>query len=115
MKKLSDVVELTDFLFALPPYEESLLVWKASDLVTAKNNLQEISRELEKIKDADWNREYLEKTIIAWLKDNGKKNGDYLWPLRVALTGLKNSPGPFETAAALGKEESFRRLLKALI
>lgn len=113
MKKLADVVELTDFLFSLPPYEPELLVWKTLALETAKNNLREISGELEKIKDDGWNREYLEKTIIAWLKDNGKKNGDYLWPLRVALTGLKNSPGPFEVAAALGREESFKRLTKA--
>jgi glutamyl/glutaminyl-tRNA synthetase len=113
MKKLSDVVELTDFLFALPPYEPGLLIWKTLDLETVKNNLRAISGELEKIKEVDWNQEYLEKAIIGWLKDNNKKNGDYLWPLRVALTGLKNSPGPFETAGALGREESFKRLGKA--
>lgn len=113
MKKLSDVVELTDFLFILPPYEPGLLIWKTLNLETVKNNLRVISGKLEKIKEVDWNQEYLEKTIIAWLKDNNKKNGDYLWPLRVALTGLKNSPGPFETAGALGREESFKRLEKA--
>jgi len=112
MKKLGDIVEMTDFLFSLPPYEPELLIWKTLDLTTAKNNLREIGGELAKIKDADWDNDYLAKTILGWLKDNHKKNGDYLWPLRVALTGLKNSPGPFETAAALGKEESFKRLEK---
>jgi len=34
--------------------------------------------------------------------------------LRVALTGLKKSPGPFEIAEALGKEETLVRVNVAL-
>jgi glutamyl-tRNA synthetase len=110
MKKLEDVVEMTSFLFALPDYEESLLSWKTLSVADAKNNLKDLKIELEKITDNDWTKENLETVIFNWIKEGGKKNGDYLWPLRVALTGLKNSPGPFEVAAALGKEESLKRL-----
>jgi len=110
LKKLSDIVELTDFLFALPTYEPQLLSWKTITLEEARANLRELGQELEKIEEHDWTREYLEKNILAWIKNGNKKNGDYLWPLRVALTGLKNSPGPFEVAAALGRAESLRRL-----
>lgn len=110
LKKLSDIVELTDFLFALPPYEPELLQWKTLTLEESLANLRELKGELIKIEDKEWTKEYLEKTILAWIKDGNKKNGDYLWPLRVALTGLKNSPGPFEVAAALGRAESLRRL-----
>ena len=35
-------------------------------------------------------------------------------PLRVALTGTTVSPGIFESAAALGREETLARLDKAL-
>jgi len=110
MKKLEDIVEMTSFLFELPDYEESLLSWKTLSVTDAKNNLKDLKIELEKIADNNWTKENLETTIFNWIKEGGKKNGDYLWPLRVALTGLKNSPGPFEVAAALGKEESLKRL-----
>jgi len=114
MKKLEDVVEMTSFLFGLAHYEKNLLIWKNLSMEETKNNLQAVALELEKIEESNWNKDYLEKNIINWLKDGGKKNGDYLWPLRVALTGLKNSPSPFEVAAALGKEESIHRLEKSL-
>ncbi|MFA5184659.1 MAG: glutamate--tRNA ligase [Patescibacteria group bacterium] len=114
LKKLSDIVELTDFLFDLPPYERSLLAWKNLTLEESLAKLRELSGELEKISNQDWHKEYLEGNILAWIKDKGYKNGDYLWSLRVALTGLKNSPGPFEVAGALGREESFRRINQAL-
>ena len=56
----------------------------------------------------------LETATLAWLKDSGKKNGDYLWPMRVALTGLKASPGPFEVALVLGKDQVISRLKTAI-
>lgn len=114
MKKLEDIIELTSFLFELPNYDEDLLSWKTLSVNDAKNNLKDLKIELEKINDNDWKKDNLESTVLDWIKAGDKKNGDYLWPLRVALTGLKNSPGPFEVAAALGKEESLKRLKKVL-
>lgn len=114
MKKFSDIGELTGFLFALPVYDRGLLAWKSLTVEAALANLKELKAELEKISAADWNKERLEKDIFAWIKAGDRKNGDYLWPMRVALTGLKNSPGPFETADALGRQESLARLAKAL-
>lgn len=114
LKKLSDVIDLTSFLFILPEYETSLLLWKQLGLEEIINNLQAIKNELEKISTNDWQKENLETKILTWIKERGAKNGDFLWPLRVALSGLKNSPGPFEIAWALGKDESLKRIDKAL-
>jgi len=114
MKKLEDVIELTDFLFELPHFEKDLLCWKTLTLENAKNNLSALAIELKKIEEANWNKESLESSILTWIKNNEGKNGDYLWPMRVSLTGLKNSPGPFEVAYALGKEGTIRRLEKSL-
>ena len=36
-----------------------------------------------------------------------------LWPMRVALSGQKNSPGPFEIAWVLGKEKTLQRINQA--
>ncbi len=115
MKKLEDVVDLTNFLFQIKAYEQDLLCWKSLSIEEAKNNLRLITAELNKVKESDWQKNYLENTIISWIKEKGFKNGDFLWPLRVALTGLKNSPGPFEVASVLGKNESLRRLEEVLV
>ena len=40
--------------------------------------------------------------------------GETLWPLRVALSGLKASPGPHEIMDVLGKEKSIKRIEYAL-
>jgi len=114
LKKLSDVVSVTNFLVNLPSYDQELLRWKSLTIQKSLNNLKEIKKELEKIETEDWTKEYLEKNILAWIINNGYKNGDYLWPLRVALSGQKNSPSPFEIAWALGKIETLNRIDSAI-
>ena len=44
----------------------------------------------------------------------GVKNGQVLWPLRVALSNEEYSPGGFEMARILGKEATLKRLKRAL-
>ncbi len=114
MKKLEDIIEMTSFLFNLEDYDQELLSWKSLSVTEAKENLKDIISELNKVEEVNWNKSYLENNIISWIKEKGAKNGDYLWPLRVSLSGLKNSPSPFEIAGALGKKESMNRLTKYL-
>ena len=114
LKTLGEITAATDFLFELPEYSPDLLAWKTLTVEKAKANLTQLKPKLAKVTDADWTKEALETAILGWIKESGGKNGDYLWPWRVALTGLKNSPSPFEVAAALGREESFRRLDNSL-
>ena len=70
---------------------------------------------IDSINENAWQIESLEKKILSYLKDKGYKNGDFLWPLRVALSGQKNSPSPFELLWALGKERSLKRIERAMI
>ena len=51
----------------------------------------------------------VEKTLST--KKHG--SGELLWPLRVALTGQKASPSPFEIAEILGKEKTLKRIQQA--
>jgi glutamyl-tRNA synthetase len=55
----------------------------------------------------------LEKKIIAWIDEKKLGRLETLWPLRVALTGREHSPGPFQVAAVLGKEETMKRIERA--
>jgi len=114
LKTLSEITTATDFLFELPDYAPELLAWKTLTLGQAKINLSKLEKMLEKISPDQWTKKNLETIIFQGIKDANGKNGDYLWPLRVALTGLKNSPGPFEVADALGREESLRRVKAVL-
>ena len=61
----------------------------------------------------EWNAETLKDTLFALAEEKGYKNGQLLWPLRAILTGLPYSPGAFEVAKVLGKEETINRLKKA--
>jgi len=115
LKKLSEIGELTEFFFMDElNYEAKLLIWKNLSGRQVKENLQVIYDLLEKIADSDWLKENIEKDVIGYLKERELKVGDYLWPARVALTGRDASPGPFEVAEVLGKEESLKRINQAV-
>lgn len=114
IKKLSEISEITQYFFKEIKYNKNLLKWKKSDLATAKLRLEFLYEELEKIPEKNWTRNSLENLLIDLIKAQNLGTGDTLWPMRVALTGQRNSPGPFEVAEVLGKEKSLERIKKAI-
>ena len=58
----------------------------------------------------DWQEDRLEATVRTYSEQLGIGLGKLAQPLRAALTGSSISPGVFEVAAILGKEESLSRL-----
>ncbi|MBI2436315.1 MAG: glutamate--tRNA ligase [Candidatus Magasanikbacteria bacterium] len=112
---LVEIVEHTGFVFAEHlEYEPELLVWKKSTAEDAKEKLSLILEFLKNKPEGEWAKEILEPTVIEWIASKDFGNGDILWPTRVALSGLKNSPGPFELMSVLGKEKTIRRILTAI-
>src|SRR3989339_488723 len=109
---LAELPEAVGFVFNLPDYLADMLIWKKSSPEEAIKILSELKDWLEKIDLKDKND--LEKQVIQWIKDNGYTNGAVLWPLRVALSGQDKSPGPFEIAVVLDKDEVLRRIQVAL-
>lgn len=55
-------------------------------------------------------RDQLKNAMIPKIAEAGKKNGQILWPLRVALTGKEFSPGAFEMTEILGLEKAIARI-----
>jgi glutamyl-tRNA synthetase len=52
----------------------------------------------------------IQENLIKLIAELGLKNGQVLWPLRVALSGEQFSPGVFELIWVLGKSETLARL-----
>jgi len=112
LKKLSEIVELIDLFFKKDlAYEKDLLKWKEmsdSELVDSLKKSSEIISNI-----SEYTKENLEKELMEEANKIANR-GNLLWPLRVALTGKKNSAGPMEVAAVLGKEKTLKRIEEAL-
>ncbi|MFA5020770.1 MAG: glutamate--tRNA ligase [Patescibacteria group bacterium] len=109
VSKLSEVGENAGFFFSDQlDYEAGLLIWKKSDQKSTLKNLGILKEEL--TKSADWSKTGLEKFLLDLIKSRGLTNGEMLWPLRVALTGLEKSPPPFDVAGILGQEKTLARI-----
>ncbi len=110
LKYLEEIKNLTAFIFEDINYDKELLVWKNQDDKELLKMLKKSYKDLKGIKE--WTQEKITDTV---LKEANKLNdrGKILWPLRVALTGKKNSAGPFEVAYLLGQKKALSRIKKA--
>ncbi|MEK7625693.1 MAG: glutamate--tRNA ligase family protein, partial [Patescibacteria group bacterium] len=102
------------FAFKLPDYTADQLVWRKGSVEEVRKILPELHKFLSAVDEKKWNKAELEKLVGEWVVKNGFSNGSVLWPLRVALSGQANSPGPFEIAEALGRLESMNRIETAI-
>lgn len=114
-KKLSELPELLRFFFIsekdFSPDAEIFPHKKMKvDKKMAKEMLQKSREVLQDIPEADWNQAKLEVILLDLVKKLEAKNGQVLWPIRVALSGEAFSPGTFELLEVLGKERSLKRI-----
>ena len=111
IKKLSEIGEITNFFFEDElKYDSELLIWKKMSLKEVGKNLKILEEVL--LKTEDFDQKSLEQTIAPLREKYG--TGELLWPLRVALSGQKASPGPFEIMEILGKEKTLQRVKEAI-
>lgn len=113
LKKLSEIVELTDYFFKEDiAYEKDLLKWGQMTKEEVFLSLESSEKILSAISENHWTKENLENILME--RANAMKNrGELLWPLRAAITGKRASAGPFETAFVLGKEKTLKRIKQA--
>ena len=91
-------------------YEPALLVWRESTASETADYLSALAQELSAVSDKEWAEDNLTTRILLWIKAHSWRNGDVLWPMRVALTGREHSPGPFAVATVIGQQDTLTRL-----
>ena len=102
---------LCSFFFIAPmEYDEKTVKkrWKA-DSAKVMGELAEV---LEGI--SDFSIEGQEPVVMKWVEEQGYKLGDVMNAFRLALVGIGKGPGMFDISAFLGKEETLKRLRKAI-
>lgn len=115
IETLQDIVDNVDFLEELPVYSNELYVNKKmkTDETIAKTGLEYA---LEALKTQEvWTNEALFECLKAVATSKEMKNGQILYPVRIALSGKETTPGgATELAVVLGKEETLHRIEQAL-
>lgn len=113
--KLSDIPAQIAFLKVLPPFDAELFTNKRNK-VTPEKSAEILAPALERLKQVDdWTLDALNAAIAAQVTESGLKVGTVMWPLRIALSMQKVTPGGVtEILYLLGKETSLERLDAAL-
>ncbi len=119
-KKLSEIPEGLAPLFSeLPAYPLELIAL-AKFNITPELLKPVMEKAIEKVQAMEWEKGDSSKTqqisdvFVSIVTELELKNGQVLWPIRVALSGLEKSPNFATLAVYLGKEEVLKRLEVAL-
>lgn len=111
----TDIPEQIDFIDELPDYDNELYFHKKMK-TNEENSLEALKETLPVIESVgDWSMEGIHDALFALIAKLEIKNGRILWPLRVALSGKKFTPGGgIEICLLLGKEKSIERIKKGI-
>lgn len=101
MKKLSDYLPLTEFLFKAPEIYEI-------PLEKYKDVLKQVITKLEQM--SEFTAIKIGEIMVEIAKESGLKNSEFFQMLRVAITGKKISPPLNESMEILGKDECVKRI-----
>ncbi len=113
MKRFNEYIELTRFLYGTTSMRKDLLINPKMKIETESDAIEALQFVLPYIESGNYSSlEALKAPILEAIATAGKKNGQILWPLRVALSGEEFSPGSFELAYILGREKSSERIQK---
>ena len=111
----SELPAMVDFLTAMPEFDNSLYAHKK--MKTTPESAKETLLGLQPLLEAQdpWTEEGVHDLLIGYAQKTGLKNGQVMWPLRVAITGKPVTPGgAVEAAVLLGKQETLARLARSL-
>ena len=110
-----DIPALVDFFEELPEYDTAMYAHKK--MKTTPESSLEVLRELLPLleKQEDYSNDALYALLMGYVAEKGCKNGYVLWPVRTAVSGKQMTPcGATEMMEIVGKEESLKRIRKAI-
>ena len=111
---LKEIPEKLFYLFSDPPIAaREEFVPKKLDIGAAQELLKKTRDIIPSIADAP-NDEEAEALLKSFVEKEGLKLGDFMMPLRVAITGSRVSPPLFGSIRLLGKEICLERIEKAV-
>lgn len=102
---------LCSFFFIAPTeYDEKTVKkrWKA-DSAKVMGELADVLEAID-----DFSVEGQEPVVMKWVEEKGYKLGDVMNAFRLTLVGIGKGPGMFDISAFLGKEETLKRMRKAI-
>ncbi len=118
IKKLSDYKEFTTFFYGeIQKLDMWLFLNPKMKILSAEDVQDSLEMALSLLSDSSLDLVSLENikdTFITAISASQKKNGQVLWPVRVALSMEKFSPGALELIYILGREKSIQRIQKVL-
>ena len=112
---LNQIPAQIEFLQQVPAYDIALYENKKMKTTpeVAKHGLELALAALQGVND--WSNENLFNVLKETATANELKNGQILYPVRIALSGLETTPGgATELAVILGKDETLARIKAAL-
>ena len=111
----NDIPERVDFIDEMPEYSIDMYVSKKMK-TTPQTSLEALQKLIPVIEDVeDFTAENIHDALFKQIEADGVKNGLYLYPLRVALSGKAVTPGGgVELAKILGKQDTLARMRKAV-
>lgn len=102
---------LCSFFFIAPTeYDEKTVKkrWKA-DSAKVMGELADVLEGID-----GFSVEGQEPVVMKWVEEKGYKLGDVMNAFRLTLVGIGKGPGMFDISAFLGKEETLKRMRKAI-
>lgn len=115
IETLVDIKEIIDFFEELPDYDCAMFTHKKMK-TDSQSSLQVLNDLLPKFEALeDYSETAIEALLMAYIAEQGIKNGQGLWPIRTAVSGKQSTPGgAYEIMSILGKEESLSRIKIAI-
>lgn len=115
IETFNDIPDKVSFFEKVNDYDNNLYINKKNklDINESKNILEKV---LVLLKDVDdYSNDNLFKVLSEFGTANEIKTGKLMWPIRIALSGLENTPaGATEIASVIGKEETIKRIETAI-
>ncbi|MBY0539015.1 glutamate--tRNA ligase [Patescibacteria group bacterium] len=113
-KDLTEMDSAGEWLYfaETPNVEVVKLIPKNADATGTASRLTEALTRLQAVQEGSWTAETVKNAVWEYAEAEGR--GNVLWPLRFALSGKEKSPDPFTIAGIIGKDETEKRINRAI-